>query len=147
MPHKQREGKIKIKAMCLFTRDGKTLASKGRDTVKGEDFYRVLGGHVEFFETAEEGIRREIREELNSEIENLKFLDVVENRFIYEGNKWHELVFLYSGDLSRKELYEEKLIRIVEETHELDAVWIPIQSVLSGEVHFYPTFDYGRFLQ
>jgi NADH pyrophosphatase NudC (nudix superfamily) len=66
----QQEGKIRIKAMCLFYKDGKVLVSKGFDKVKNENFYRVLGGSVNFFETGEAGVRREIQEELLSEVEN-----------------------------------------------------------------------------
>lgn len=147
MRFKEQEGKIKIKAMCLFTRDGKTLVSKGRDTMKGEDFYRVLGGSINFFETAEEGVRREIREELHSEMNNLKLLNVVENIFTYEGNRGHEIVFLYSGNLSREELYGKKSIHIIEETREFDAVWIPIEKILKKEIRLYPAFNYSKFLK
>ena len=143
----EREEKIRIKAMCLFHKDGKVLVSKGFDKVKNENFYRVLGGSVNFFETGEAGVRREIQEELLSEIENLKLIDVIENLFTYEGNKGHEIVFLYHGDLAREELYTQNSIHIVEDTYEFDAEWIAINDVLSGKIPLYPAFDYKTLFQ
>lgn len=139
--------KIKIKAMCLLHKNGKVLVSKCFDKVKNEHFYRVLGGSMNFFETSETGVRREIQEELNSEIKNLKFIDVIENLFIYEGDKGHEVVFLYSGDLSRKELYEQNPIHVVDDAHEFDAEWIPIKDILAGEIPLYPALDYKALFQ
>src|SRR3989344_2264408 len=106
----EQEEKIKIKAMCIFRKNGKILVAKCFDKIKNEHFYRILGGSVKFSEISEIGIRREIQEELLSEIENLKLVDVIENLFTYEGSKGHEIVFLYTGDLARKELYTQNSI-------------------------------------
>lgn len=68
--------------MCIFTHNGKTLASKGYDASKDEVFYRVLGGGLEFREKVEDGIRREIKEELLCDIENLRFIkNLMQNGF------------------------------------------------------------------
>lgn len=130
--------------MCLFQNDGKILVAKGFDKVKNEYFYRVLGGNVNLFETGEAGVRREIQEELQSSVDNLKLLDVVENIFTYEGNKGHDIIFLYCGDLARKELYEQKTFHIVEDTYEFDAEWISTDSILSGKIPLYPGLDYKK---
>lgn len=128
--------------MCLFHKDGKVLISKGFDKVKNENFYRVLGGSIIFFETGEAGVRREIREELLSEIENLKLVDIIENLFTYEGSNGHEIVFLYTGDLARKELYVQNPIHIVEDTYEFDAEWISTDDILAGKIPLYPALAY-----
>lgn len=138
--------KIVTKAMCLFVHQGKTLASRGFDDVANEHFYRVLGGTVNFLETAEQAIRREIREELQSDITDLTLLEVIENIFTYKGNKGHQNVFLYSGNLARKELYEQKVIHIVDEPQEFDAEWIAIEDILASRIQLYPEFDYQKFL-
>jgi ADP-ribose pyrophosphatase YjhB (NUDIX family) len=106
---------VELKAMCLFRQDEKLLVSKGFDSVKQRNFYRLLGGHVEFGETAEAGIRREIAEELGSEIENLKLLAVIENIFTYEGKESHEIDYLFSGDLGNKALYMQDRIPVSED--------------------------------
>ncbi len=148
---------IKVKTMCLFVHNGKVLIQSGaslkkrvvdkpRPIIEG-DFYRVLGGSLNLFETAEEGIRREIKEELGSEIENLQFLQVVENIFTYWGEKNHEIVFLYRADLTDKSLYEREKIHIVEDVYEFDAEWMPIEKILNKEITLYPLADYGKFLK
>ena len=141
------EKEIKIKAMCIFQKDGKILVSKHFDKVKNEYFYRVLGGGVNFSETSGAGVRREIQEELLSDIENLKLLDVIENIFTFEGSAGHEISFLYSGDLVRKELYSQNTIHVVEDTYQFDAEWIDLNDILSGEIPLYPTFDYKTFFK
>lgn len=138
----EQEGKIRIKAMCLFHKNGKVLVSRGFDKVKNENFYRVLGGSLNFFETGEAGVRREMQEELQSKIEDLKLVDVIENLFTYEGKKGHEIVFLYSGNLSRKKLYKRNPIHIVEDSYEFDVEWISMDEILTGKIPLYPALDY-----
>jgi len=148
-------GKIRVKAMCLIVHDGKVLVADG-DTLQSSSpdrrvvpssFYRVLGGSLEFQETVEQGVRREIREELNSEIENLEQLGVVENIFTYAGEPGHEIVFLYKGDLAKRELYEKDRWHVVEDGYEFDAVWVPAEQVLNGSKPLYPVFDYATILR
>jgi 8-oxo-dGTP pyrophosphatase MutT (NUDIX family) len=143
--------KIRVKAMCLLIHgdkalvmDGDTFKSKVRLVVPGH-FYRVLGGSMNFQETSEEGVRREIREELGGEIDNLEKLDVIENNFMYAGEQNHEIVFLFKGSPTRKELTELNVIHIVEDSYEGDAVWIPIKELLNGEKPLYPSTDYKKY--
>ncbi|MGH9788993.1 MAG: NUDIX hydrolase [Candidatus Acidiferrales bacterium] len=136
---------IAIKAMCLLVHDGKTLVAKRRDRVTLESFYRVLGGSLEFHESSEDAVRREIREELNSELENLILLEVIENRFVFEGNKGHEVVFLYAGTLCRKELYEQQTVRAVDGGAAIEAEWISTRDILHGPIPLYPTLDYKKY--
>lgn len=138
---------IKVKAMCLFHNNGRVLASKEFDSVKKQYFYRVLGGHVEFQETSEDTIRREIMEEIQSEIANLKFLDVMENIFTYEGKGGHEVVFLYAGELLNKDLHEQEIITITENNQTLNAEWVPIENVFKGDIPLYPSFDYRKIFK
>lgn len=142
MPEKQ----IRVKAMCLFINNGKVLAAKGRDDSKNQDFYRVIGGTVEFGETGEEAIRREVKEELASEIENLKPLPLIENIFTYEGKSGHQITFLFRGELSKKELYNQEIVIIKEPTYEIQAYWVPCQDIIDGKIILYPSFDYAKLL-
>ena len=141
------KNQITIKAMCLFQNNGKILVTKGFDDVKNKHFYRVVGGTVEFSETAEQGIRREVQEELNSDLENLELVDVIENIFTFQDKQGHEIVFLYIGELTRKELYEQKIVRIIEPTYEIEAEWIVLDDIIAGKVPLYPKFDYKKVLE
>jgi len=146
------EPKIKVKAMCLLTQDGFILVADGnsmssnvRKVVPG-NFYRVLGGSMNFDETVEEAVRREVREETEIEIEDLKFLNVVENRFVYAGEKGHEVVFLFQGKPKEDNLDKNKIIHAVDGDYEFDAVWVSIPELLKGPKPLYPDFDYSKIL-
>jgi ADP-ribose pyrophosphatase YjhB (NUDIX family) len=138
------EERIKVKVLCLFHNDGKILASRGLNKITNQVFYRLLGGSLDFFETAEVGIRREIDEELHSKIENLRFIEVTENIFSHEDWRGHEIIFLYSGNLARKELYDQQRIHIVEDTYEFDAEWIAITDILNGTRTLFPALDWEK---
>ncbi len=138
--------KIMVKAMCLIEHEGKLLLCKGHDKVKNETFFRVLGGSANFGEKCEEAVRREIREELNSEIENLRFITVIENIFTYEKEEGHEIVFLYKGDLSNKEIYKKKIVPLAD-TEEFPAEWVSISDILEGKVILYPSFNYRELFK
>ena len=143
----ENDNKQRIKVMCVFNHNGKTLASKGHDEYKSETFYRIIGGGVEFGEKSEDGIRREIREELKCEIENLELVKIVENIYFYKGKPYHDVVFLYKGELSNKDLYQQEKIHIIEPYSEFDAEWISIDDVLSGKIILYPELDYSDILK
>jgi ADP-ribose pyrophosphatase YjhB (NUDIX family) len=139
--------KPRVKTMCLFIHRGKTLATKGYDEKKNETFYRLIGGSINFGEKTEDGIRREVNEELGCEIENLELLKVIENIFTYNGNQGHDIVFLYKGELSNKTLYDQEKIHIVEPYAEFEAEWILIDDVLAGKTILYPALDYSKILK
>ncbi len=133
--------------MCLLLDDkGRILVSKGYDKIKNEHFYRVLGGSLNEGENPEDGVRREIREELNSEIERLKFLTQIDNKFVFEDKEGHEIVNLFQGELVKKELESVSDIHIVEDHYEFDACWIPISDIFEGKAILYPSFDYKTLL-
>ena len=140
--HRERE--IEVKVMCVIKHDGKLLLSEGRDEMTGELFYRFLSGSLEFGEALEDGVRREMREELQCEIENLTLLRVIESIFTFEGQKRHQLVFLYQCDLKNHDLYNQPTIHIVENTYAFDAKWIPIHEIKNGHVPLYPKYNYSE---
>ena len=146
------EPKIRVKAMCLlllkghvFVADGSSMKSSVR-SVEASKFYRVIGGSIDFDEDAETAVRREVREELNTEIEDLTHLDVVENRFTYTGERGHEVIFLYKGIPKKKDWDMARPFHIIEDTYEFDAVWVPIHALLHGEITLYPMLDYRKYI-
>lgn len=89
-------------AVGLPVRDGYVLLSGATDSVKGEAFYRAIGGGIEFGETADLALRREFEEELGVALETVELLGVLENIFEYEGIAGHEIVHVFS--VTAKEL-------------------------------------------
>ncbi|MRD48064.1 NUDIX domain-containing protein [Caenimonas koreensis DSM 17982] len=105
---------IRALAICLFTHDGKILVNGAHDPVKGLSFCRPLGGGIEFGETGEQAVVREIREEIGAEVTNLRYLGTLENIFTYLGKPGHELVRVYDGQLADSSLYDRAFITGVE---------------------------------
>lgn len=131
-------GVIKVKAMCIVVREGRdVLVGMGHDEAEGQSFGRLIGGHVEFGELAEDAVRREFREELGTELENLEFVRVVENVFTYNGQPGHEVVFLYRGSLADRSLYGRDSIPIADS--DAVAAWMPIADIESGAARLYPS--------
>lgn len=62
----------------IFNEEGKIFLMKSH---KWKDKYIVPGGHVELGETMEEALKREIKEETNLDINDFKFLCVMESVF------------------------------------------------------------------
>lgn len=60
-----------------------------------ETFWTLPGGRGELGETAEETIKREMLEELETDVDVDRLLWVVENFFEYEGVHYHELALYF----------------------------------------------------
>src|SRR5689334_20866446 len=67
--------------------DGRVLLHQG----EGESFWTLPGGRAELGESAEQTLQREMREELEIEIEIVRLLWVVENFFRFDQKNYHEL--------------------------------------------------------
>ena len=96
------EAQIKVKAFAVLlnrTRDAHLVQRGSDDSKVPPHFHRLLGGHVEFGEATLDAVRREIFEETTAELQDPHFLGVLENRFVYQGQPGHEIVFVYSGRL------------------------------------------------
>ncbi len=118
---------IRVIAIALFSHAGKILVFEGFDSVKQVPYYRPLGGGVEPGETTAQALRREIREELNQEIADLRLLQVTENLFIVDGRSGHEIVFIYDARFCDEKLYAQPTLTVHEDNGEvLTARWQPL---------------------
>lgn len=86
-------------------------------------YHRLIGGGVEVGETHREAILREVREELSAAILDLRFLGVVENIFLIDGEPGHEIVFVYTGHLDPEPAANASLIE--SDGSILPIVWRP----------------------
>jgi 8-oxo-dGTP pyrophosphatase MutT (NUDIX family) len=127
-------------ALCIFRHNNRILVFEGYDKAKDEIFYRPLGGGIEFGERSEDAVQRELKEELNVEISNLKFLGTLENLFTFNGNSYHEVVLIYDGTLTESGLYEQALLLGKEANgDDIRATWKGLQEFESGESILYPS--------
>lgn len=114
----------------------KLLVSKGYDKIKKQEFYRCLGGGIEFLEKSNEALKREFKEEINLDIEVGKFLGISEDIFEYKGKKAHELVFYYDAYINDKD-YKEKY-NLIEGNLETEAIWVDVDRFKNKELILYP---------
>jgi len=133
-----KEGEVRPLAICVFRKMDLILVAECFDAVKGETFYRPLGGTIEFGEYGQETIAREIREELGLEVRNPRYLGTLQNIFTYEGKKGHEIVLIYEGDLSDRSIYDRTSIEGLEENTPFTAVWKSLGYFQSGRAPLYP---------
>lgn len=131
--------RIRPLALGIFRRADTLLVFEGYDPVKGQVFYRPLGGGIEFGERGAEALAREMREEIGAEVANLRYLGLCENIFTNAGEIGHELVLLYAGELVDRTLYERDVIEVVEpDGVTFKAMWKPLSEFADGRIPLYP---------
>ncbi len=128
---------IRPLAICVFRRGDRILVSEGYDPVKQEQFYRPLGGGIEFGETGAEAVRRELMEELGAEVVEIRFIGALENIFTFNGEPGHEIVLVYDGRFADEGLYAREVIEGEEdEGLSFKAYWKPLDEF--GKAPVYP---------
>jgi 8-oxo-dGTP pyrophosphatase MutT (NUDIX family) len=126
-------------AICVIRRRDEILVFESRDTVKNETFYRPLGGGINFGEHGKDAVRREIFEEIGSQISTPKHLGMIESVFVLNGVPRHELVQVYEASLVDKSLYQAASLTVHEDdgtTH--PAVWKTVGDFRIGAAILYP---------
>ena len=74
----------------IFNAEGKLLLVQ---THKWRDRYTIPGGHIELGERIEDALRREVKEETNLDIRDVKFLCY--QNFIYDDAFWKKRHFVF----------------------------------------------------
>jgi 8-oxo-dGTP pyrophosphatase MutT (NUDIX family) len=119
-------GQIRVLAIVIIKKDNKVLVCPGFDRTKNENFFRLIGGGIDFGESSLAASIREVKEELNLELINCKLVKVLENIFTYDGNSGHEINFVYEADFKDASNYEKKSFPILDSSQELTAVWVEL---------------------
>lgn len=109
---------------------------------ESEDFWTFPGGRAEFGETAEQTLIREMREELDIEIEVVRLLWFVENFFTYAGKRYHEiaLYFLMRLPTACKYLFDPGPFYGEEEGIKLIFRWFERQPDVLSSLPLLPSF-------
>lgn len=132
-------GKVRAIAICVLRRGGSIFVFEGQDATKGETFYRPLGGTIEFGEHSSQTVLREMQEEINAGIINLRYLGALENIFTHEGQAGHEIVLVYSGDFADTNMYEVAfVIGHEDDGGQFKALWKPVADFTRGGSPLYP---------
>lgn len=117
---------IRVKVLFFVERNvDEMFVSEDFDSVKGEFYYRPIGGTVEFGETTIEALKREMLEETGKKITIESLFDISENIFTCEGQKGHEIVFIYKGRFDDEEINQSEEFWLTEDNgRKIKCLWI-----------------------
>ena len=118
--------KLNIRAACLINHNNKILFHKNINS----DHYCIIGGRIEIGESSEETIKREMMEELKKEIEITGYAGTIENFFIMDGEKYHEIMFIYRAEFKNDD--DKKIetdLKNCEGNDYLQYEWINIDKI------------------
>lgn len=101
----------------VILKEGKILLCKGRE----KNYWYFPGGHVEFGEKIIDALRREIHEELRSEIKSLTIIGASENIYHLGGEKTHEFNYIFETDL-------KQMVNESQEDH-LEVKWVKVSDL------------------
>jgi 8-oxo-dGTP pyrophosphatase MutT (NUDIX family) len=124
--------------LCIFEKNSRYLMQKFKHRSEDYYFYRPIGGGIEPDEPPHAAMQRELREELQIDVDNAKLLGVFENRFTYGHEERIELVHLFKADYDRFPGAEGEPFSFVDNEIEYEAVWLPAAEIKSGQVLVYP---------
>ena len=127
---------IRPVALGLAIKDNKLLVGEGYDNVKNQTFYRCLGGGIEFLEKSCDTLKREFKEEIETDIIIKDFLGISENIFTYKGKNAHELILFYSIEIP-DEYYKDEY-QILDVDADSKAKWIDINEFKNKNKILYP---------
>lgn len=127
---------IRPVALGLAIKDNKLLVGEGYDNMKNQTFYRCLGGGIEFLEKSCDTLKREFKEEIETDIIIKDFLGISENIFTYKGKNAHELILFYSIEIPDEYYKDEYQILDVDDNSK--AKWIDINEFKNKNKILYP---------
>ena len=106
-------GKLNLRTAVIIKRGPHYLIHKG----KHEKFATLIGGRIQFGEDSRTAIMREIKEEINLEIDaqQLEFISTFENFYRYKGEFIHEILFIYKLEVT-DELGDAMILEQPDET-------------------------------
>lgn len=106
------------------------IKSNDRVLVEGNnkvDFFVIPGGRVKIYEDTKTALKRELKEEMDYDIDikDIKFVKLIENFFTYNNVKTHELYVLYELNS-----FNENLIDYIDHDSESGYYkWVDVKDI------------------
>ena len=127
---------IRPLALAVF-RDGSRILVEDSEAWDPRDrFYRPPGGGVEFGERAIDAVRREMREEFDAEISDVRLVGTLENIFEYHGTPGHEIVFVFEARFVDDSYYEAaRTVGTEGDGIRIEAIWIDVSEALDRPLY------------
>lgn len=122
---KKKKPRIRPLALCIFRHDDKIFVSEGYDSLINKRFFRPIGGKIEFGERGHETVAREVMEEINAKVTDIRYLGTLENLFELEGNPGHEIVLVYDGRFVDEAFNDDNIVVRGTDDNQIlyDATW------------------------
>ena len=105
---------IRVIAAAVIRDGDRILVWHDHDPATGEVVAVPLAGGIEFGETGEQAITRELKEEIGSGSKSVRYLGLLEDIFEWAGRKRHELFLIYDVELTDRALYEADEVEVTE---------------------------------
>lgn len=121
--------KFNFRVAVIAHKDNKLLLQK----CDKDPYYYLIGGRVSLGESTLTAVKREVEEETGIIVKNseLNLINIVENFFVYNEVKFHELLFIYK--LNNKELLEKDDFKTLDKENSYN-VWIDIDKLSELDV-------------
>ena len=107
-----------------------------------DNFWTFPGGRVELGETSQEALIRELKEELNADVEIVRLLWLVEDFFEYNFQQYHEIAFYYLIEFPAQSHYltKNESFSGVEDDNHLEFRWFLNDFKVLQELPLLPAF-------
>ena len=112
--------KFNLRVAALITTNDKILFQK----CANDNYYSLIGGRIKYLENSKDALVREIKEEIGIKIEkkSLKLNAIIENFFLHNNIKYHELLFIYEIH-NLNELVNLKEIKTIDKDN-VKNIWL-----------------------
>ena len=114
----------------LIIKNEKVLLQKR----KTDKVWALPGGKIQILEKTEDAIRREIKEELDENITDLKFVSFTENFFNLNDEDIHQYIFTFAGNLESNKYDDLDEFDSIEKGKNIIYKWIKIDDLNKVEV-------------
>ena len=115
---------IRASVRSIIVHDDRVLVQQPAD--EPDSCYGFIGGRVEFGESLEERLRKELQEEVGATVASLRYLFFVENRFVHRGGLVHLHEHFFSVELTSYEISSREP-RLIQS-------WLPLRQLESFDL-------------
>ena len=131
-------------SVCFVVHDGKgniLLQKRGQGARDERGNWDVGGGAIEFGETLEEAVLRELKEELLTTPKEVDFIHAYEAHRVHEGTPTHWIALLHAVKVDPKQVK-------IGEPHKIDEIGWFNSKILPNPLHsqFHKSFDVAKDL-